>query len=578
MQVNSTNVTVGDVNQILLSLGGVIQKPGTDFTVSSSTLTFTTAPAANTSFFAILLGSDNGGTVTPTDGSVTGDKVASSGAFTIGAAGTASSLAGIPFFQGDTGSIYTHDVSGTDSTAQYNTAYGLTALDAVTTADKSTMIGYAAGSAITTGGRNTAVGYQAMDAATEGEYNQAFGHGALGSLTTGSSNIGIGDGAADGFDTESQNVAIGLDALGGSVAGGEYNVAVGNNTFDALTSGDYNVAIGHNAGTDHTTGGSCVYIGANAGANQTTASGDIYIGSSAGTTTVTTTTDAGNPNTFVGYTAGYSITGEIANTFIGRVADGTGTPNGCEYNVGIGNYVFQDLTTGDNNTAVGYNSMPNTTTAPSSTAVGYAALRDQTTGGGSGNGYNIGIGAFGMANVTTGSFNIGIGGFAYASATNSTSQIVMGYNVAGSGNSTFTFGGGSSDTTCSFGATSFSAPSDERWKKDIETSTCGLSFINDLRPVSFKFKTKGELDSSLNDYEKDSTEVAGFTSDSVLGFVAQEVKTVIDNHSEFKGSELWKEGLERHNERQRISKEALIPIMVKAIQELSEEVKKLKEA
>ena len=76
MQVNSQNVTVGDVNQIILSLGGVIQKPGTDFTVSGSTLTFTTAPAANTSFFAILLGSDNGGTVTPTDGSVTTDKIA----------------------------------------------------------------------------------------------------------------------------------------------------------------------------------------------------------------------------------------------------------------------------------------------------------------------------------------------------------------------------------------------------------------------------------------------------------------------------------------------------------------------
>ena len=74
MQVNSQNVTVGDVNQIILSLGGVIQKPGTDFTVSGSVLTFTTAPAANTSFFAILLGSDNGGTVTPTDGSVTPGK------------------------------------------------------------------------------------------------------------------------------------------------------------------------------------------------------------------------------------------------------------------------------------------------------------------------------------------------------------------------------------------------------------------------------------------------------------------------------------------------------------------------
>ena len=79
MQVNSQNVTVGDVNQVILSLGGVIQKPGTDFTVSGSTLTFTTAPASGLSFFAILLGSDNGGTVTPTDASVTASKLAIAG-------------------------------------------------------------------------------------------------------------------------------------------------------------------------------------------------------------------------------------------------------------------------------------------------------------------------------------------------------------------------------------------------------------------------------------------------------------------------------------------------------------------
>ena len=78
MQVNSQNVTVGDVNQIILSLGGVIQKPGTDFTLTGSVLTFTTSPAANTSFFAILLGSDNGGTTTPTDASVTKAKLADS--------------------------------------------------------------------------------------------------------------------------------------------------------------------------------------------------------------------------------------------------------------------------------------------------------------------------------------------------------------------------------------------------------------------------------------------------------------------------------------------------------------------
>ena len=148
MQVTSQNVTVGDVNQIILSLGGVIQKPGTDFTVSGSVLTFTTAPASGLSFFAILLGSDNGGTVTPTDGSVTTDKFASGVA--IGATGTANTLAGIPFYRADN-SIYTHDVSGTDSTAEQNTAYGIGALDAVTTGDKNTAIGFYAGTAVTEG-------------------------------------------------------------------------------------------------------------------------------------------------------------------------------------------------------------------------------------------------------------------------------------------------------------------------------------------------------------------------------------------------------------------------------------------
>jgi len=108
MQVNSTNVSVGDVNQILLSLGGVIQKPGTDFTVSGSTLTFTTAPAANTSFFAILLGSDNGGTVTPTDGSVTKAKLADEVDIFAGTSLSAADLgAGVHIKTGDSGGSVT---------------------------------------------------------------------------------------------------------------------------------------------------------------------------------------------------------------------------------------------------------------------------------------------------------------------------------------------------------------------------------------------------------------------------------------------------------------------------------------
>ena len=59
------------------------------------------------------------------------------------------------------------------------------------------------------------------------------------------------------------------------------------------------------------------------------------------------------------------------------------------------------------------------------------------------------------------------------------------------------------------------------------------------------------------------------------GFVAQEVKEVIDNTPELKeGFELWRE--DDADGRQRIGESALIPMLVKSIQELSAEVEDLK--
>jgi hypothetical protein len=84
MQINSVNVdqsVVGDVNQLVLSLGGVVQNPGTDFTVSGSTLTFTTAPASGLSFFSIVIGG-GGGFATPGDLTVTAGKLATDIAIT----------------------------------------------------------------------------------------------------------------------------------------------------------------------------------------------------------------------------------------------------------------------------------------------------------------------------------------------------------------------------------------------------------------------------------------------------------------------------------------------------------------
>ena len=46
-----------NVQQVLLSLNGVVQKPGTAFTLSGSTVTLASAPASGTDYFAVVLGS-----------------------------------------------------------------------------------------------------------------------------------------------------------------------------------------------------------------------------------------------------------------------------------------------------------------------------------------------------------------------------------------------------------------------------------------------------------------------------------------------------------------------------------------
>jgi len=61
-------------NQLFVSVGGVMQNPGTDFTVAGDQVTFTTAPAGGLSFFALMQG-DAVDTNTPGDGTVTTSKI-----------------------------------------------------------------------------------------------------------------------------------------------------------------------------------------------------------------------------------------------------------------------------------------------------------------------------------------------------------------------------------------------------------------------------------------------------------------------------------------------------------------------
>jgi len=76
MQVGGINTAAGSANQVFISLGGVMQNPGTDFTVASSTLTFTTPPANGLDFWGLIQG-DAVDINTPADGSVTSSKIAS---------------------------------------------------------------------------------------------------------------------------------------------------------------------------------------------------------------------------------------------------------------------------------------------------------------------------------------------------------------------------------------------------------------------------------------------------------------------------------------------------------------------
>ena len=70
---------VGTEQQLVVSLGGVIQEPGVAYTIDNTTplqsnVVFSTAPDLGTNFFAYVLG-DTLDAGTPSDGSVTPNKV-----------------------------------------------------------------------------------------------------------------------------------------------------------------------------------------------------------------------------------------------------------------------------------------------------------------------------------------------------------------------------------------------------------------------------------------------------------------------------------------------------------------------
>ena len=83
LRVDTVSVYPTSPTTMIISLGGVIQEPNAAYTVTGDTITFTTAPVANTTFWGVSLG-DTLDIGTPSDAAVTEAKLAISNVGTNG--------------------------------------------------------------------------------------------------------------------------------------------------------------------------------------------------------------------------------------------------------------------------------------------------------------------------------------------------------------------------------------------------------------------------------------------------------------------------------------------------------------
>jgi hypothetical protein len=236
---------------------------------------------------------------------------------------------------------------------------------------------------------------------------------------------------------------------------------------------------------------------------------------------------------------------------MGRNALGNTTT--ASYNVAMGYHALISNTTGSYNTALGRHALLANTTSGSVTAVGNEAGLNST---GTGNTF---VGGESGKLVTTGTENSCFGLIAGSTTTTGSNNTALGYNAqhpsnTSSNNVTL---GDSNIGALRCNQTSISSLSDGRDKTDVVDLPVGLDFVNLLRPVKFKWQRR---EPDVNDGKIRS------------GFIAQELQSV-------QGDNDYLDLVFDDNPDKLEAKQGnLIPVLVKAIQELSVEVNALKAA
>jgi hypothetical protein len=288
----------------------------------------------------------------------------------------------------------------------------------------------------------------------------------------------------------------------------------------------YNVAVGYEAGELITTGIQNTLIGGLAGDALTAGGNNVALGYKA-----LSSEDIGNGSVAIG-----AFALEDQNSFA----------SGIILNTAVGYEAGKNITggagTGDENTAIGGRSLDAETTGQENTAVGVEALGGQT-----GANKNTGLGWRAGRAISTGS-NLTLLGYNAQSSTGTVSnEITL---------------GDSNVTALRCAVTSITSLSDERDKSDIKDLTYGLELIDSLKPKEFVWDNRAEIDDEGNEFYSANKGKKDF------GFIAQEVKELDDDTLRLIYDE--------NPERLEMSYGKLVPILVKAIQELSAEVKILK--
>jgi hypothetical protein len=220
------------------------------------------------------------------------------------------------------------------------------------------------------------------------------------------------------------NVRFGVNAGNSIIAGGNYNVLVGDEAGTAITTGDYNTALGYQAGASVTTGPNNTLMGGTAGLNLTTGGENVAIGYGA-----LYTDDVGSHSTAVGVSAlqnqNYASATDSYNTAVGFSA-GLSVTTGVQ-NTLIGGLAGDALTEGFGNVALGYSALSSDTLGKRSVAIGHQTLLNQNFTSVT-DAFNTAVGHEAGKSVTTGTNNTLIGGLAGDAITTASNNSALGFN------------------------------------------------------------------------------------------------------------------------------------------------------